>query len=125
MGIRRGTSRKYHPSRAVAEFFGAFALCSVVLNVATSKDAAGTSNYGLAIGFTVMTMALAVGRNFWRRIQPGGGCRPRSHASGERLESVDLSGANFATALAAVTFRCLNQMISDRICTRGSAMRVS
>lgn len=45
----------------LAEFFGTFALCYVVLNVATAKDTAGNSNYGLAIGLTVMTMAFAFG----------------------------------------------------------------
>jgi aquaporin Z len=45
----------------LAEFLGTFALCWVVLNTATSKDTAGNSNYGLAIGFTVMVMAFAVG----------------------------------------------------------------
>jgi aquaporin Z len=45
----------------VAEFLGTFALAWVVLNVATSKDTAGNSNYGLAIGFTVLVMAFAVG----------------------------------------------------------------
>ena len=45
----------------VAEFLFTFALCYVVLNVATSKKTAGNSNYGLAIGFTVMAGAFAVG----------------------------------------------------------------
>lgn len=45
----------------VAEFLGTFALCYVVLNVATAKGTAGNSNYGIAIGFTVMTMAFAFG----------------------------------------------------------------
>jgi aquaporin Z len=45
----------------LAEFVGTFALCYVVLNVATAKGTAGNSNYGLAIGFTVMTMAFALG----------------------------------------------------------------
>ena len=45
----------------LAEFIGTFALAYVVLNVATSKNTAGNSNYGLAIGFTVMTMAFALG----------------------------------------------------------------
>jgi aquaporin Z len=45
----------------IAEFLGTFALCWVVLNVATAKGTAGNSNYGLAIGFTVMVMAFAVG----------------------------------------------------------------
>jgi aquaporin Z len=45
----------------MAEFIGTFALAYVVLNVATAKGTAGNSNYGLAIGFTVMTMAYALG----------------------------------------------------------------
>ncbi len=45
----------------VGEFLGTFALCWVVLNTATAKANAGNSNYGLAIGFTVMVMAYAVG----------------------------------------------------------------
>ena len=45
----------------VAEFLFTFALAYVVLNVATSAGTAGNSFYGLAIGFTVMTGAFAVG----------------------------------------------------------------
>jgi aquaporin Z len=45
----------------IAELVGTFALCYVVLNVATAKGTAGNSNYGLAIGFTVATMAFALG----------------------------------------------------------------
>lgn len=46
----------------LAEFLFTFALCWVVLNVATAKGTAGNSFYGLAIGFTVLTGAFAVGR---------------------------------------------------------------
>lgn len=45
----------------IAEFIFAFALCYVVLNTATSKKTAGNSYYGLAIGFTVLAGAYAVG----------------------------------------------------------------
>jgi aquaporin Z len=45
----------------LAEFLGTFALAFVVLNVATAKGTSGNSFYGLAIGFTVLTMALAFG----------------------------------------------------------------
>lgn len=45
----------------LAEFLFTFALAYVVLNVATSKDTAGNSNYGLAIGFTVVAGAVSVG----------------------------------------------------------------
>ncbi len=45
----------------VAEFVFTFALVYVVLNVATAKGTAGNSFYGLAIGFTVLAGAYAVG----------------------------------------------------------------
>jgi aquaporin Z len=45
----------------VAEFLYTFALCYVVLNVATAKGTSGNSFYGLAIGFTVLTGAYSVG----------------------------------------------------------------
>jgi aquaporin Z len=46
----------------IAEFVATFALAYVVLNVATAKGNTGNSFYGLAIGFTVMAMAYAVGK---------------------------------------------------------------
>lgn len=45
----------------LAEFLFTFALCYVVLNVATAKANAGNSFYGLAIGATVMVGAFTVG----------------------------------------------------------------
>ena len=45
----------------LAEFLYTFALAYVVLNVATAKGTAGNSFYGLAIGFTVLAGAFAVG----------------------------------------------------------------
>ncbi len=45
----------------VAEFVFTFALCYVVLNVATADETTGNSFYGLAIGFTVTAGAVAVG----------------------------------------------------------------
>ena len=45
----------------VAEFLFTFALVFVVLNVATAKDTSSNSYYGLAIGFTVLAGAFAVG----------------------------------------------------------------
>jgi aquaporin Z len=46
----------------LAEFLFTFALVFVVLNVATSKDTAGNSYFGISIGFTVLVGALAVGK---------------------------------------------------------------
>jgi aquaporin Z len=45
----------------VVELLFTFALCFVVLNVATSKSHPDNSFYGLAIGFTVVAGAFAVG----------------------------------------------------------------
>ena len=45
----------------LGEFLFTFALCYVVLNVATSKKTEGNSYYGLAIGSTVLVGAFAVG----------------------------------------------------------------
>jgi aquaporin Z len=48
-------------AQAIGDFLFTFALVYVVLNSATAKGTAGNSFYGLAIGFTVMTGAFAVG----------------------------------------------------------------
>jgi len=45
----------------MAEFLGTFALVYVVLNAATAKGTEGNSFYGLAIGFTVLACAYALG----------------------------------------------------------------
>ncbi|HEX6135398.1 MAG TPA: aquaporin [Longimicrobiales bacterium] len=49
------------PAALLAEFLFTFALVYVVLNVATARGNEGNSHYGLAIGFTVMVGAYAVG----------------------------------------------------------------
>lgn len=49
------------PRALLAEFLYTFALCYVVLNVATAGGTSGNSFYGLAIGFTVMIGAYSVG----------------------------------------------------------------
>jgi aquaporin Z len=65
--VNPATVTTLHPSgralaaTAVVEFLFTFALCYVVLNVATSKDQEGNSFFGLAIGFTVLAGAFAVG----------------------------------------------------------------
>ncbi|MBI4520556.1 MAG: aquaporin [Gemmatimonadetes bacterium] len=49
------------PRALLAEFLFTFALVLVVLSVATARGTAGNSFYGLAIGFTVLAGAYAVG----------------------------------------------------------------
>jgi aquaporin Z len=93
----------------VAEFIGTFALCYVVLNVATAKATAGNSFYGLAIGFTVVVMAFALGG------VSGGAFNP-AIATGITVMHLE-KAANFwiylvgdfaGGALAAVTFKFIN-----------------
>jgi aquaporin Z len=65
--VNPATVTTLHPSghaltaTAVVEFLFTFALCWVMLNVATSKDQPNNAFYGLAIGFTVIAGAFAVG----------------------------------------------------------------
>jgi aquaporin Z len=57
-----GTPATYNPAAwFLAEFLFTFALVYVVLNSATAKGTEGNSFYGVAIGFTVMVGAFAVG----------------------------------------------------------------
>lgn len=50
-----------HLKALLAEFLFTFALCYVVLNVATARATEGNSYFGWAIGFTVLVGAYAVG----------------------------------------------------------------
>jgi len=93
----------------VAEFLFTFALVYVVLNTATAKGTLDNSFYGLAIGFTVMTGAFAVGGI------SGGAFNP-AVAIGITIMNLSTWGhlwiflvANFGGGLAAGwTFKCLN-----------------
>ena len=93
----------------IAEFVGTFALAYVVLNVATAKATAGNSFYGLAIGFTVVVMAFALGG------VSGGAFNP-AVATGITIMHLEKAAnlwlylvANFGGgALAAVTFKFIN-----------------
>lgn len=61
---------------ATAEFIFTFALALVVLNVATASKTAGNSYYGLAIGFTVVVGAFAVGSLSGGAFNPAVGSGP-------------------------------------------------
>jgi aquaporin Z len=93
----------------IAELVGTFALAYVVLNVATAKATSGNSYYGLAIGFTVMTMAFALGAI------SGGAFNPAVAVGITVMHLAKVSNlwiylaANFAAgALAAVAFKLIN-----------------
>ena len=93
----------------LVEFLYTFALCYVVLNVATHKGTSGNSFYGLAIGGTVLVAAFSVGSI------SGGAFNP---AVAVGITVMGLSAvaniwiflvANFAAAIvAALIFRFIN-----------------
>lgn len=93
----------------LAEFLFTFALVYVVLNVATSKRTEGNSYYGLAIGFTLMVAAFAIGSISGAAINP-------AVAVGLTVMGLSALGniwiflvADFiGGAVAAVTFKYLN-----------------
>jgi aquaporin Z len=93
----------------VAEFIGAFALAYVVLNVATAKANLGNSYFGLAIGFTLVVSAFAIGSISGSAINP-------AVAVGLSTMGITTWGsiwiyllANFfGGAAAALVFRALN-----------------
>lgn len=92
----------------VAEIIGTFALAYVVLNVATSPKTANNHYYGLAIGFTVVAMAYAVGP------VSGGAFNPAVALGLSVFEKIDWSslwiylvGAFAGAILAAIVYRVL------------------
>ena len=81
----------------------------MVLNVATSKGTAGNSFYGLAIGFTVVTMAFALGG------VSGGAFNPAVAVGITQMHLVDtmhlwlyFTADLGAGALAALVFKFIN-----------------
>jgi aquaporin Z len=97
------------PRSLLAEFVGTFALAYVVLNVATAKSTAGNSNYGLAIGFTVATMAYAVGGVSGGAFNPAVAVGITVMGLAKVANLWIFLAANFAAgALAAGTFRFVN-----------------
>jgi aquaporin Z len=90
-----------------------FALASVVLNVATSKNTAGNSFYGLAIGFTVLAGAIAGGPISGGAFNPAVGTGPIlidcmfGHHSMQYLW-IYLVGPFAGGVVAAMVFKFLN-----------------
>src|SRR3984893_16741720 len=95
-------------SALIVEFLFTFALAYVVLNVATSKDHPDNSFYGLAIGFTVLAGAVAVGGI------SGGAFNPAVVLGGAAMRLVPWSTLIYfvpqliAGAAAGLAFRMLN-----------------
>lgn len=107
------------PGTAVlAEFLFTFALALVILNVATADKTAGNSFYGLAIGFTVMTGAFAVGGISGGGFNPAVGVGPalvNAMTEGGSLGNIwiYLVGPFAGAGLAAVVFALQNGDATD------------
>jgi aquaporin Z len=93
----------------IAELLYTFALCYVVLNVATAKGTSGNPTYGLAIGFTVLAGAYSVGGI------SGGAFNPAVAVGITLMGLAKLANiwiylvANFTgAALAALAFKAIN-----------------
>ena len=93
----------------IAELVGTFALCYVVLNTATAKATSGNSYYGLAIGFTVMTMAFALGGVSGGAFNPAVAVGITVMHLAKAANLWVYLAANFAAgALAAIVFKFIN-----------------
>jgi aquaporin Z len=93
----------------VVELLFAFALAYTVLNVATSKDHPNNSFYGLAIGFTVLAGAVAVGGVSGGAFNPAVGLGVSlAGLAGWKLFWVYLLATLAGGALAGYAFRQLN-----------------
>ena len=80
------------PAKLLVEFLFTFALVYVVLNSATAKGTAGNSFYGLAIGFTVVVGAFAVGPVSGGAFNPAVAVGVATAGIAEWVEHLDSSG---------------------------------
>ncbi|GMU82092.1 MAG: glycerol uptake facilitator protein [Planctomycetota bacterium] len=104
-------------SALIVELIFTFALCLVVLNVATAKGTANNSFYGLAIGFTVFFAAVAGGGMSGGAFNPAVGLGPTLMSlivgadigkEAIPLVWIYLVGPFAGGALAAIIFRIQN-----------------
>ncbi|HVU34191.1 MAG TPA: aquaporin [Opitutaceae bacterium] len=93
----------------IVEFLFTFALCWVVLNVATAKGTLGNSFYGLAIGFTVFVGAVTVGGISGGAFNPavGLGVWTMGIESGKQF-IIYLASEACGAIVAAIAFRAIN-----------------
>lgn len=97
----------------VAEIIFTFALVSVVLNTATAKKSAGNSYFGLAIGFTLLAGAFAVGPISGGALNPAVGVIPNIielFRGGNTWSNIFLYiiGPELGGVIAAIVFRWTN-----------------
>lgn len=98
----------------LAEVIFTFALVYVVLNTACTKATDGNSNYGLAIWFTVMVAAFAVGWISWGAFNPAVAVGPQLFdfvMGGTSISMIwiYLIGCFAGGALAALRYNMINK----------------
>jgi aquaporin Z len=97
------------PAVLLVEFLFTFALVYVVLNAATAKGTEGNSFYGLAIGFTVLVGAVAVGPVSGGAFNPAVGLGVTFMGLADVTRLILYLIADFAGgAVAALVFNALN-----------------
>jgi aquaporin Z len=100
-----------------AEILFSFALCLVVLNVATAKISAGNSYFGLAIGFTVAVGAACVGSISGGAFNPAVGLGPNILAAiycqHNKHTSLYIVGPALGAILAAIVFKAQHGNTAD------------
>ena len=89
----------------LAELLFTFALVLVILNVAVAPAAAGNSYYGLAIGFTVATGAIAVGDISGGAFNPAVGVGPI-------VVDATLGGGSWAALWIYIVVPCLGGLLA-------------
>jgi aquaporin Z len=92
-------------SALLVEFLFTFALCLVVLNVATARETEGNSFYGLAIGFTVTVAAFAGGAISGGAFNPAVGLGPN-------LLQAMVGGGSLAHTWLYVVGPCLGAVVA-------------
>ena len=111
-------------SALVAEAAVTFALCHVVLHVATTSQQANNSYYGLAIGFTVLSGAVSVGGVSGGAFNPAVGLALpllKGHGSDVWIYVLGpLLGAALAAELFSITHPHELAEGSRGLCARGS-----
>lgn len=103
----------YNLKPFIIEAVFTFALCMVVLNVATTKKTAGNSYYGLAIGFTILAAAYAGGPVSGGAFNPAVGIGPvliDTFTGGNSIEHLWLyiAGPLAGGAVAAMVYKMVN-----------------